>query len=494
MTNPGYLALGDGAIADAFTMWLTYAEQKVTRPWFCAASFINPHDMSTFPYGYGLAGLQSATLGDFGSPSQSLAGYVPPPTGGYPPPAPHLADETIVAQTTLYQPNGTAPVGPPPSNQPWNGIYADAPSQLQYGPSGTVYGKPSLQLVYQNNSAHELGSAENPNAWFTFLNYYFWIQANVDVQVGRVLIALSGSSFAKKTVVMFLSDHGDYAGSHWIHGKAFAIYDETINVPLYIQIPGQTALTLPYVCSSVDILPFLYTVALGNASWRTNSTDLVGYLYNREAITDFIYSSSPTQHRLTTTIKCASPNENGAGEYQPYILHTTDEGFTPFTNPSNGSPVASHAIGFRSVDYSLGSSVPYGGGKLGTYSFWNYTLGDSDGVAPTQPDTNVPKGGGPQQFEFYNYSFGQTLSANYGEIGNQVSITNLALTGESLTYQQNFNAIVNSELYTFSMPNGASVPAYISGPSGAYNTALNTYLDYVQSQAGQTTTDTTWQK
>ena len=131
---------------------------------------------------------------------------------------------------------------------------------------------------------------------------------------------------------------------------------------------------------------------------------------------------------------------------------------------------------------------------MGTYSFWNYTLGDSDGVAPTQPDTNVPKGGGPQQFEFYNYSFGQTLSANYGEIGNQVSITNLALTGESLTYQQNFNAIVNSELYTFSMPNGASVPAYISGPSGAYNTALNTYLDYVQSQAGQTTTDTTWQK
>jgi len=58
------------------------------------------------------------------------------------------------------------------------------------------------------------------------------------------------------------------------------------------------------------------------------------------------------------------------------------------------------------------------------------------------------------------------------------------LKGESLSYQENFNAMVNAELYTLSMPNGASLPSYISV---AYTTA-------VQSQTGQTTTDTTWQK
>jgi arylsulfatase A-like enzyme len=493
-----YLALGDGAVADAFARWLQFGA-PTSKPWFCATSFINPHDMSGFPYGYGLAGLQSATLGYFGSGPASIAGYAPPPTPGFGPQPPlPPTDETILPLTTAI---GTAPAGP--FSQPWNNT--DAPSSLPYGPNGSgAYGKPTLQLAYQHNSGNELGTMQNQNAWFTFLNYYFWMQANVDVQVGRVMNALNSSSFASNTIVIFLSDHGDYAGSHWLHGKAFALYDETINVPLYIKIPGQTAITYPYVCSSVDILPFLYTMALGNASWRQNPNDLVGYLYNREAISDFIYSSTPTQKRLSN-IQCASPNNNHAGQYQPYILHTTDEGFTPFTDPSSGKSVPSHAIAFRTVDYSIGPTVPYGGGKLGIYSYWNCTLGGASCngtlILPTRPDACAcPTGGlGPQQFEFYNYSqvsASQTLPPNYGETGNQVTISGGVLTGESLTFQNNFNAAnVQSELYSFSMPGGGAVPQYISNPTtGAYAVALATYLNYVASQNGQSSQDTTWQK
>jgi arylsulfatase A-like enzyme len=71
----------------------------------------------------------------------------------------------------------------------------------------------------------------NTNAWYTFLNYYFWMQQNVDLQVGRVITALKGSSFAANTIVVFLSDHGDYAGSHWLHGKGFGLYDEPSTCP-----------------------------------------------------------------------------------------------------------------------------------------------------------------------------------------------------------------------------------------------------------------------
>ena len=174
--------------------------------------------------------------------------------------------------------------------------------------------------------------------------------------------------------------------------------------------------------------------------------------------------------------------------YEPYVLHTTDEGPKSQTNPDTGKPVPNHAIAFRTLDFSRGA--PYGGGKLGMYSFWNYTQGGA--VPPTQPDTSV----GPPQFEFYNYSPSnpnsnpEGLATNYGETGNQVETVdpNSNLSGWPGRYQQEFNAIVQTELYSLSMPNGGLVPNYIT-LGQMY--ALQAYLGYVNSQAGQN--DTTWQ-
>jgi len=56
------------------------------------------------------------------------------------------------------------------------------------------------------------------------------------------------------------------------------VYDDSINVPLYISVSGQkNTFTVPYVCSSVDILPLLYTLALGGETWHTNSEDTIYY-------------------------------------------------------------------------------------------------------------------------------------------------------------------------------------------------------------------------
>ena len=510
ITPPHYLALGDGAIADAFSIWLS-SPPPANKPWFCAVSFVNPHDMSGFPYAYGLAGVNDPTgQGAFGSPDPKAAhiGYVPPPSPyGPQPPSPPTHDTIAALTTTTYPPNGTAPVGPLPNQPLWNN--ADDPSKQAYviPPANGVYGKPTLQWYYQDMQGHELGVVGlngDQNGWFTFLNYYFWMQANVDIQIGRVINAL-GPSFAN-TVIVFLSDHGDYAGSHAIHGKAWALYDESINAPLYIKLVQQKKkLVLPNACSSVDILPFLYSTALGNDSWRQNPNDLVAYLYNREAINDFINGSNPVQRRVSTNQQTLNP-------YQPYVLHTTDEGFSE-TLTFNGQPVPSHAIAFRTVDVAPGSVAPYGGGKLGIYSFWNYTtggaacpppIGNGGVIPPTQPDLCA----GAQQFEFYNYSSvppvsqdGVTLPlplVRYGETQNQVQFdpTGKTMQGVSGMYQTNFGLpSVQNELYTFTTYNGSPAPQYIIGPSGAYSTALATYLAYVKAaQAGQTPAETTWQK
>jgi Sulfatase len=294
------------------------------------------------------------------------------------------------------------------------------------------------------------------NAWFAFLNYYFQMQATVDAQIGRVLTALQGSSFAGSTHIIFTSDHGDYAGSHNMHSKTGGLYDEIMNVPLYIKSPGQQQYFIKAnVCSSVDILPFLYTLALGNSTWRSNSADIVYYLRGRESINDFILSQTPAQRRTAPNI----PNAGGSGN-QPYVLHTCDENYLAYI-PNTQTRAPSHAIAFRTVDYSI---TPYGGGKLGVYSQW-YTCGAN----ATQPDTTVP-----QQFEFYNYSPNEGLAVNTGESGNQAFDSSGAWVAEANLYNSNFTSVVQNELYNLSLtPNQSYIP-------NAQSQALQTYITWVQ--------------
>src|ERR1039458_9715158 len=117
-----------------FGTWFSYAQLHVTKPWFCAVSFVNPHDMSGFPYSYGLAGIADPNgPGNFGYAAAGLVGYCPPFTDGYTPVKPQGVDETIMAMPSPlpYPPNGAPPTGP--NNPLWNN--PDDPSQQPYGPT-----------------------------------------------------------------------------------------------------------------------------------------------------------------------------------------------------------------------------------------------------------------------------------------------------------------------------------------------------------------------
>lgn len=326
-------------------------------------------------------------------------------------------------------------------------------------------GKPDMQAVFQNFINNTNGAVTTADGWVTFLNYYLWMQQCADVQIGRILGALSSPDFpgADRTIVMLHSDHGDYGGSHSLKAKGGALYDESLNSPLYISFPRQrsglgVAARLPFVCSSVDILPFFYAMALGSDYyWRQNPCDVIAYLNKRESIMDGIYSSQPKQYRLS-----GIANQNGAynGQpSQPFILHTTDEfPFAVIGNPL--APVQSHAVAFRTVDLTVartngdGATVS-GGGKLGVYSFW---------PAPTWPGVSAqtrPAQGQPQQFEFYDY----TGTGNLGETGNEYT-TNPNVTAFVNAYQQ----AGQGELYAL---NQYPWPANLQN---AYNAALQAYL------------------
>jgi len=527
--------LSDAAIAYAFTDgWLPFANSTfntgggypsssaLNNPWFCAVSFINPHDITDFPYASGLL----PTPGNFTLPANngglSPTGYQPPPMnnssnmtyygsacyGGSGSCATDVDEVLMLQFPNLY---AGLPPGLGNNSGPWN--------YETLSPYGTTGGKPDLQLYFQVATNHGDGIIQTPSynnstsswsdsqAWITFLNYYVWLQSCVDYQVGQVLTSLYASPFNNNTIIIFTSDHGDYGGSHGLHTKAGALYEESINVPLIISYPGarhysnnsSSPITLPYVCSSVDLLPYLYSTALGNDGWRSNNNDMVYYLAGRESISDAIYAYGAymgytgiiQQRRISGISLNSTFGSNNWQMYQPFVLHTTDEYLSANVgNSTSNNYQPSHAIAFRTVDQTEVNteSAPfypqssYGGGKLGVYTFWNTSyVANNDAPIVGIFNNSIAA----VQYEFYNYSPSRG-NANPQELGNQAldgsgNISTLALpyVGDFFNINNNNGINVPGELYglynSASPSNNGSIPQV----QAAIQSAFNNYISYL---------------
>lgn len=71
--------------------------------------------------------------------------------------------------------------------------------------------------------------------------HYLAYCAYVDHQFGRLLAALERSGQAENTIVIFLSDHGDYAGEHGLFCKGIPAFQGAYRVPNYVRWPGGVA-------------------------------------------------------------------------------------------------------------------------------------------------------------------------------------------------------------------------------------------------------------
>ena len=133
------------------------------------------------------------------------------------------------------------------------------------------------------------------------------------------------------------------AGSHGLHDKGYAVYDESISVPLYVQFPGQTgSISMNQMCSGVDFFGLICDLAAGGSGqWRLAYPDLA----NRQSIWSFLYHNS-----IETRI---APAPVGI----PYILHTFD--YSPWQK--------SHIVCLRTkLDLNAGVI----GAKLAFYYTW----------------------------------------------------------------------------------------------------------------------------
>ncbi len=140
--------------------------------------------------------------------------------------------------------------------EPWASMYDRNAVPLPPLVDGEIAGKPVCQQIDFRALCGD--TVTEPIMREAIAMYYGMISA-LDHEVGRFLGELDERGLAQETVVVFMSDHGDYMGEHRMVRKSKALYDCLTQVPLMVrwsgELPGghrhEELLTIP------DIMPTL---------------------------------------------------------------------------------------------------------------------------------------------------------------------------------------------------------------------------------------------
>ena len=84
----------------------------------------------------------------------------------------------------------------------------------------------------------------------------------IDENVGRVIKALEDSGQRERTLIIFMSDHGDMLGDHGLWGKGCRFYEGLVRVPLIVSWPGrvQEGVVSDALVELTDLVPTLMDV------------------------------------------------------------------------------------------------------------------------------------------------------------------------------------------------------------------------------------------
>jgi len=114
-----------------------------------------------------------------------------------------------------------------------------------------------MRKSYQANRRFPVG-AYTTHDWQRLLWGYYRLIERADAFVGEITNAIKASGQEENTLVVFVSDHGDCAGSHHWNQKT-VFYDESARVPLIVKWKGKTskARSNILVNTGIDMIPTL---------------------------------------------------------------------------------------------------------------------------------------------------------------------------------------------------------------------------------------------
>lgn len=418
----GCLYTGEGptesTLAPRFPTWGTMLRDQGYQTWWWGKWHLG-HIADTNPDGLDAHGFSGGTYpSPNGGPNQGLKvdrSIADQFDGWF---ADHAGSGPWCTTVSLVNPHDICwwPRNPLPDDVPH--VFSGTPVNFENADDLRRRGKPQLQIDYMNFMSPLMtgpvpySGPDMAAQWARCLDNYLWLHQQVDIQIGRVLDTLaSRPDVERDTVVVFTSDHGEYAGSHGLRGKGAAIYEESIRVPLYIHDPAGHLTPKPgerrrQLTSSVDIAPLLLTIAAGGNGWRSDSR----YAY--------------LQARGDIAAIAADPGAAG----RPWVAHATDDMSVEEMATLMKSPAVQKMFGGGPVPTEIPTSAPSHivavrtpDAKLGRYSYWQ----------PGGMDTDHAR---KVDYELYDYESpggAHELDNQAGRSGKQATLQGL-LEGEVL--------------------------------------------------------------
>jgi hypothetical protein len=242
-------------------------------PWCLTISFINPHDIQDF-----WAGTEFRTYNKlFDNQDTFLSKH-------------YYSMNDRIARSPVI------PWDANPVKNPTSYDYPAVPRNWESAQQISA-NKPSTQAVFR--LAHEFGhggASDDPGQtgftiealprssfgiakapyryWERALDCYTELMSIVDQRIGEVLDAIPAAQ-TNNTLVIFTSDHGDFAGAHgFLSGKTGTLYDEAYHIPLIVADPSHrfardVEVPRDGLTSSVDILPLVVSLGHnGSSVWQ----------------------------------------------------------------------------------------------------------------------------------------------------------------------------------------------------------------------------------
>jgi arylsulfatase A-like enzyme len=107
--------------------------------------------------------------------------------------------------------------------------------------------------------------------------YYYGMTSLVDHNVGRILAALEAQRLLDDTLVVYVSDHGEMLGDHWLDSKGPWHYDGCTRIPLLFRYPSAlpAGRVVTDFVSQCDVAPTICELLdVPYVSWPVRSDDL----------------------------------------------------------------------------------------------------------------------------------------------------------------------------------------------------------------------------
>ncbi len=231
-------------------------KERSNGPWLAVGSLVNPHDCSAWPANWQLPDDQGVV-----------------PWINYPPPPPN----PYMGEMSLPNPQGLEvelnPDGFPQDNgslPPTFGESLDDKPRCQqdYALKYGLIMKASLESKGLPSPYPFQLQGEDASTWSLAYNrFYAYCWYLADLQLRRMLQALDDNGLTENTIVVFLSDHGEMAGSHGgMIQKWHNAYEEATRVPMIISSPlvntnNQEMREILEPTSSIDLAPTLLALA-----------------------------------------------------------------------------------------------------------------------------------------------------------------------------------------------------------------------------------------